>query len=399
MNYPEYVDNIISALEENGESAYIVGGSVRDMLIGKKPFDYDVTTSSLPERTAKIFSHMRVIETGIKHGTLTVISDSHPIEITTFRIDGSYSDMRHPDAVHFTDDICADLSRRDFTVNAIAYNKRAGLVDIFGGREDIERKLIRAVGDAKLRFSEDALRIMRAFRFSAQLGFDIENDTLRACGEMADGLIRVARERIGAEFLKLVTSPYPSPAISKMKELSVLPFVLGDYVPTDTCINSLPDMPNEDIARLGLLLSGADRDTAHKILTELRLSSKQLRGALAVCTGSHVCVATAQDARRLFTLTGVYAPLAARASELLGISPKGAYDLVLREGNAPHKVSDLKICGKNISALGASGKQIGKVLEALLFCVLENPGLNEHDTLIALAEQIIQEGSITDGNK
>ena len=140
--YPEYIDKIIARLEAAGERAYIVGGSLRDALLGITPHDYDVTTSALPQVTARIFSDMRVIETGIKHGTVTVIFDGEPVEITTFRIDGSYTDSRHPDGVTFTSDIVADLARRDFTVNAMAYSKNSGLIDLFGGEDDLQKKLI-----------------------------------------------------------------------------------------------------------------------------------------------------------------------------------------------------------------------------------------------------------------
>ncbi len=397
MNYPDYVDNIISTLHSAGEAAYIVGGSVRDMLLGVSPHDYDIATSATPERTAKIFSHMRVIETGIKHGTVTVICGSHPVEITTFRIDGSYSDSRHPDFVSFTRDIHADLSRRDFTVNAMAYSKRDGLVDIFGGCEDIERRTIRAVGDSALRFSEDALRIMRAFRFSAQLGFDIDTATLRACGDMAGGLSYVARERIGAEFIKLLLSPNPTQALKKMSECGVLSHVFGDYIPTDKHMALLGDMPCEDYARLGFILSNADKASASEILRSLRCSAKQQKGALATIAGSRICVQNAYDARRLFASTGIYAPAAARASELLGISPSGAYEMTIREQNTPHSLKDMKISGKDIAELGIKGKQIGAALDALLNLVVEDPTLNERDTLLSLANQIILKGNYTDG--
>ena len=174
MNIPEYVRVIIERLEAAGHEAYIVGGSLRDMLIGRAPSDFDVTTSALPEKTLALFSDMRAIPTGIEHGTITVLSDGFPIEVTTFRTDGEYLDSRHPESVSFTSDVCDDLSRRDFSMNAIAYNEKRGIVDPFCGREDINNKIIRAVGDPDTRMREDALRIMRALRFSAQLSFSIE---------------------------------------------------------------------------------------------------------------------------------------------------------------------------------------------------------------------------------
>ena len=179
IKIPEYAESVLERLEQNGEEAYIVGGSLRDSLLGKAASDYDVATSALPERTLEIFSDYRVIATGLKHGTVTVMSDGKPIEVTTFRVDGGYSDSRHPDSVSFTRSIEEDVSRRDFTVNAMAYSQRRGLVDLFGGRDDLAKGIIRAVGDPERRFDEDALRIMRAFRFSAQLDFEIEEKSLR----------------------------------------------------------------------------------------------------------------------------------------------------------------------------------------------------------------------------
>ena len=172
MNYPEYLKKIINRIELSGHEAFIVGGALRDAMLGREVNDYDVTTSALPFEIAEIFSDLHVIETGLKHGTVTVVADGHPVEITTYRVDGDYKDSRHPDGVRFTKRIEDDLARRDFTVNAMAYNDRRGLVDLFFGKSDLENKIIRAVGDPVRRFDEDALRIMRAFRFSSKLCFD-----------------------------------------------------------------------------------------------------------------------------------------------------------------------------------------------------------------------------------
>ena len=171
---PEYVGEIFARFSRFGEEAYIVGGSLRDALLGITPNDFDIATSATPEKTIELFSDKRVIETGLKHGTVTVIFDGEPVEITTFRVDGGYTDSRRPDSVSFTRSIEDDLSRRDFTVNAMAFNDERGIVDVFGGRDDLKARVIRAVREPELRFSEDALRIMRAFRFSAQLGYSAE---------------------------------------------------------------------------------------------------------------------------------------------------------------------------------------------------------------------------------
>ena len=201
---PKEVNIALDMLNRAGFEAYIVGGCVRDFLMGETPDDFDITTSALPEETEDVFKDYKVIETGIKHGTVTVVINHFHLEITTFRLDGTYSDNRHPDHVHFTRSLKDDLSRRDFTVNAMAYNPTTGLVDIFGGQEDLTNRIIRTVGKPEERFSEDALRIMRALRFASKLGFDIAPETLSAARELKDLLKNVAAERVYVELTKLL---------------------------------------------------------------------------------------------------------------------------------------------------------------------------------------------------
>lgn len=202
--------HIIDLLEAAGHSACVVGGCVRDALLGRAPHDWDITTSASPEQTKAVMARagLQTADTGIKYGTVTVLVDGEPFETTTFRSDGSYSDGRHPDSVELLDAIDGDLARRDFTVNALAYNPRTGIVDLFGGQEDLQRGVLRCVGDAHARFSEDALRIMRALRFAAQLGFSIEGNTAAAVHADAGLLQRVSAERIFAELSKLVAAPH-----------------------------------------------------------------------------------------------------------------------------------------------------------------------------------------------
>lgn len=201
---PDYVQTILGRLETAHHEAYIVGGCVRDSIMGMAPHDYDVTTSALPHETEQIFSDHRVIETGLKHGTVTVLSDGNPIEITTFRVDGQYKDGRHPQDVTFTTNIRDDLSRRDFTMNGIAYNPARGMIDPFGGQADISRKMIRCIGDPDRRFGEDALRILRGLRFASVLGFEIEKDTAASIRRNFPLLAKVSAERIFSELKKLL---------------------------------------------------------------------------------------------------------------------------------------------------------------------------------------------------
>ncbi len=204
IKLPETTAYIIERIEKNGFEAFAVGGCIRDSLLGRVPNDWDITTSAKPEDIMNIFEN--TVETGIEHGTVTVVIDKEPYEVTTYRIDGDYTDGRHPDSVEFTENIEEDLSRRDFTINAMAYNNSTGLVDVFGGREDLENRVIRCVGNPKKRFEEDALRMMRGIRFSAQLGFSIDKDTFKAIEEMADSISAVSIERINVEFTKTLMS-------------------------------------------------------------------------------------------------------------------------------------------------------------------------------------------------
>ena len=381
---------IIKRLEEHGFEAYIVGGSVRDSLIGKTPYDFDVTTSALPDDTLNIFSDLKTIPTGLKHGTVTVISEGNPIEITTFRIDGEYTDSRRPDAVFFTDSIVADLSRRDFTVNAMAYNEKYGIVDPFGGQIDLRARIIRAVGEPGKRFSEDALRIMRAFRFSAQLGFDIEENTLRAAHELRSGLENIARERISAEFLKLICSKEPRYALELMEKNEILRYVLGEYTPSPHVLAALSSSPAEERIRLGILLGEAAEDTARRILSSLRLSNKLASNSLTIARRSSVRLCGNEtDARRFIGGTGELCEdilAAARALENLDES-FAKYVTIGLSQNLCVTSDRLAVNGSNLVKIGIKGKDVGRTLEYLLERVIEAPELNCEEALISLAKQ------------
>lgn len=202
IKLPETIKFVLCKLEKNGFSAYAVGGAVRDYILGNPANDWDVTTSALPDETEKVFSGFKVLKTGIKHGTVTVIANGCPVEITTFRKESGYTDNRHPDNVEFVSDLAEDLKRRDFTVNSLAYNEKEGLIDLYGGLSDLKNEIIRTVGDPRERFSEDALRILRAVRFSSKLGFTIEEKTYAAAKELKENLKNVSAERIFSEFTK-----------------------------------------------------------------------------------------------------------------------------------------------------------------------------------------------------
>lgn len=230
INIPSQVNRVIEILRQNGHSAYVVGGACRDIFMGKEVHDWDVATSALPEETKAALKDFKVIETGIKHGTVTALIDGTPIEITTCRIESGYSDNRHPDRVDFTDKIENDLSRRDFTVNAIAYSPFSGIVDPFGGQNDIERKIIRCVGEPDRRFGEDALRILRALRFSSTLGFEIEKETSESIHRNFKLLASISVERVFTELSKMlcgkdigrILSDYPDVIFFILPELKAM---------------------------------------------------------------------------------------------------------------------------------------------------------------------------------
>ena len=226
ISLPKNVNVIIESLEAAGYEAYAVGGCVRDSILGREPEDWDITTSALPEEVKAIFP--RTIDTGIEHGTVTVMMEHVGYEVTTYRIDGKYTDGRHPDKVEFTPNLTEDLRRRDFTINAMAYNESSGLVDLYGGKEDIENKIIRCVGEAKERFNEDALRILRAVRFSAQLGFEIEDKTREEIKRQAVNLKKISVERIQTELVKMLVSDNPG-HIRECYKLGITDIILPEF--------------------------------------------------------------------------------------------------------------------------------------------------------------------------
>ena len=386
---PDYALAVMDALWNAGEEVYIVGGCVRDCVLGSKPHDYDMAVSCPPERTLEILSGFRTVPTGLSHGTVTAISDRQPIELTTFRVDGSYTDMRRPDSVSFTRSIAEDLARRDFTVNAMAYCPKTGIIDLFGGIEDAKKGIIRAVGDPEKRFGEDALRIMRAFRFSAQLGFEIDPETAEAAAKCRDGLSRIASERICTEFIKLICSPHPEKPLLQMKALGILPYVTAGYIPDDRIFKLLGLMPPIDADRLGIFLADADKQTATAMLSHLKCSNKQKSGAIAISQNSRVKIRSPKDATVLRSRIGEYALSAIRASVLLGENGAEALDIA-RSDKAPCKIADLALDGADMIKLGIGGRDIGKALEYLLSRVMYEPALNTRDSLLAIAKEYVE---------
>ena len=255
LNIPNKVYKILRTLERSGFDAYVVGGCVRDVLMGVKPSDWDVTTSATPEETKECFSGYKVIETGIKHGTVTVVVDGEPFEITTFRSDGTYSDGRHPDSVEFSKDIRTDLARRDFTMNALAYSPSKGIIDEYGGISDIKSRLIKAVGKPEERFREDSLRILRAIRFAGTLGFMIDPDTARAVKDLAPTAGRTSAERIMTEINKLFMGAFAAYAVKQYRHAinDAISFS-GAQITDRKAVKALEHAPASLPLRMALLL-------------------------------------------------------------------------------------------------------------------------------------------------
>ena len=278
INIPKDVENVLNILTDNGHKAYVVGGCVRDSLMGREPDDWDVTTDASPKRIKELFSSFRTVDTGIEHGTVLIVSGKTPVETTTFRIDGEYSDNRHPDSVTFTKHVEDDLARRDFTINAMAYNHKDGIIDPFGGKDDLEKKIIRCVGDPDRRFNEDGLRIMRAIRFSSVLGFDIEEKTAESIIKNENLLGSIAAERLTKELLKLLCGDNVYDVLTKFRS------VIGVFIPELKLefdfaqygkkhaydvwmhtVNTVNNIENDPVLRLTMLLHDTGKIATHKL--------------------------------------------------------------------------------------------------------------------------------------
>lgn len=407
MTYPEYIKKCIDMLEDNGFSGYVVGGALRDSLLGREVHDWDVATSALPDDTLRVFEDLRTIPTGLKHGTVTVLFDNGegknvPVEITTFRIDGEYLDNRHPSEVIFTPSVADDLSRRDFTVNAMAFNEKEGLIDCFSGREDLKNKLIRCVGEPKKRYGEDALRILRAFRFAAQLGFEIEERTLSAASSCSPLLSNIARERIGAEFLKLISAEGALYSLERMADVGVFS-ALFPFVPVpdaQTLKNVAKIEKGNAMTRLSALILPYNDEEKHEFICSLRLSNEQKRLILRLCGASAYDLLQNEaeleySARKFLSLYDNISDMALEVICKLSERDKSLLeafaDAVRREKQKRRclDIASLAVDGSDILPLCADEpSKVGKILSALLDDVIENPLHNDKEYLLALAGKL-----------
>ncbi len=381
FNLPTKIEYVLNTLISNGHKAYIVGGCVRDLLCGKEPHDYDITTSALPCETQKLFE--KTVDTGLKHGTVTVIIDSTPIEVTTFRTESVYRDSRHPESVNFVSNVKDDLARRDFTVNAMCYNHKEGLIDLFGGENDIKNKVLRAVGNAETRFTEDALRILRLFRFAATLQFDIENDTFTAALKCAPLLKNISAERIFTELKKAACGNNIS-VLSPLLKTNCL----GHYCLTSGKLEKLKNLEYNDNFRTFSLLYITSTNL-QKTLDMLKCSSNFkdycIKMAHLITNGIANDKTSLKMALNYSDYT-IVSDCLSYFESVLNVdtsSQKNLLDEII-ENNEPYKISHLDISGKDITDLGFDGKEVGEKLEFLLNEIIKKPELNTCEKLLNL---------------
>lgn len=390
---PAAVSVLLDRLRDSGFSAYAVGGCIRDSLLGRPVHDWDITTAARPENTKAVFSDLRTLDTGLRHGTVTVLCENEPYEITTYRIDGAYADGRHPDAVAFTDLLAEDLKRRDFTVNAMAYAPSDGLVDLFGGREDLQRRLMRAVGDPAERFTEDALRILRAVRFAAVLGFSVEEETFSAACALRDRLSMVSGERICQEMNKLLCADSPAQILRKGAPViaAAWPLATDSVRKNADCVSSLPArLP----LRLAALFDGTEPSKLCARLMRLR-QSRRVAAEAAAIADTAAALKEAAEGRMRSLLGGTSlsvcrdACLLAAAKGTLSLEEAAARASQFETWTAQHlccRREDLALSGRDLMTLGVpAGTAVGKWLDILLAEVLEGRLPNTQE---ALAEYV-----------
>ncbi len=443
MDMPKNVDTAINLLQSAGFEAYAVGGCVRDSLLGKTPNDWDITTSAKPENMKSVFADFHCIDTGIKHGTVTVVIDGEPLEITTFRLDGEYEDNRHPKSVTFTADLGADLGRRDFTVNAMAYSKMTGTVDLFGGQNDLKNKIIRCVGDPDRRFNEDALRILRALRFASALDFEIEEKTAQSLLKNRALLGNISEERIAKELLKLVCGKGAKRILTDFAPVlfEILPELQPIYKNShdnphhcydiyEHTLIAVESIDPEPTLRFAMLLHDCGKPAVKKfdengvahfyghqrisaeisaqILARLKVSNK-FRDEILFLVSNHDRWELYENTEKMprylskFGLDGVLKLLKVMCADVLAQSPEYRYRLdqiadaeEIAKNLAVQKpclsLRELQINGRTLMDIGIpQGRKLGAVLAQLLDEVIDGVTKNTQEALTTRAREIYRE--------
>lgn len=443
MDMPKNVDTAINLLQSAGFEAYAVGGCVRDSLLGKTPNDWDITTSAKPENMKSVFADFHCIDTGIKHGTVTVVIVGEPLEITTFRLDGEYEDNRHPKSVTFTSDLGADLGRRDFTVNAMAYSKMTGTVDLFGGQNDLKNKIIRCVGDPDRRFNEDALRILRALRFASALDFEIEEKTAQSLLKNRALLGNISEERIAKELLKLVCGKGAKRILTDFAPVlfEILPELQPMYKNShdnphhcydiyEHTLIAVESIDPEPTLRFAMLLHDCGKPAVKKfdengvahfyghqrisaeisaqILARLKVSNK-FRDEILFLVSNHDRWELYENTEKMprylskFGLDGMLNLLKVMRADVLAQSPEYRYRLdqiadaeEIAKNLAAQKpclsLSELQINGRTLMDIGIpQGRKLGAVLAQLLDEVIDGVTKNTQEALTTRAREIYRE--------
>ena len=380
LNLPKNVRYIIKTLEDNGYTAYAVGGCVRDAVLGRVPNDWDICTSARPEITKQLFLHKKLVLSGLKHGTVGIIMSGEVYETTTFRVEGEYKDHRRPDSVEFVEGVEGDLSRRDFTINAMAYSDTQGLIDLFGGRSDLEKGIIRCVGDPEKRFSEDALRILRALRFAARFGFEVENATKTAAIKLSPLLDAISAERKTAELKGILCVKDPCLVIEDFLPIFSRLFSVGEgeLIKRSALLKNVPPV---FALRLGILVR------AEEILKNMKLSGAEM--SVAIAAAQNVIKEPPQDLagmrRMVMRLGDLCEPMLAVMGARCDVSFARTLLEHIRKNHLCCTVKELDITGRELITLGFSGADIGGMLGILLDEVIEGKITNEKDILVKRA--------------
>ncbi|MCI6745374.1 MAG: CCA tRNA nucleotidyltransferase [Anaerolactibacter massiliensis] len=393
---PSYVRKALRALNDAGYEAYVVGGAVRSWLLGTEIHDYDLTTSALPEEMEQVFHEQKIIETGIRHGTITVLFGRKPVEITTYRTETSYEDHRHPDQVSFTRSLKEDCARRDFTINALCYGLKDGLIDFYGGKEDLQNFLIRTVGDPEQRFEEDALRVLRALRFAAQLGFEIEPETREALKKHFPDIHYVSIERISSELDKILAAPYARSVLQDYTPqfLQLFP-ELEEYDESTwkTIMEAISRSPADSVIRMALLMDPLkDPERADSVLVRLKFSNDYRDQIRSLLRCSDMPAATRIDLRwllnRLTVSFNTYLSFRCARDPDLDRKALSALHASMVHDHDCCSIKQLEVNGRDMQALGLRGEAISIGLNTLLKEVIEDQIPNEKAALMKRLKEL-----------